>query len=99
MVLIPDELAGFEEAWKGSAKGHLPGREDGFHMHGNAGKCCLHFSLFLCLLQMVIISTKQKMTISQNSFLETLSYLLHILDQGQSASTRLALEGYLSYNE
>ena len=54
-MLIPDELAGFEEAWKGNAKGNLPGREDGFYMHGNAGKCCLHF---------LIISTKQKMTFS-----------------------------------
>ncbi|KAE7997068.1 hypothetical protein FH972_001735 [Carpinus fangiana] len=35
--LNEDELAGFEEAWKGNAKGNLPGREDGFHMHGNAG--------------------------------------------------------------
>jgi len=35
--LNEDELAGFEEAWKGNAKGHLPGQEDGFHMHGNEG--------------------------------------------------------------
>jgi hypothetical protein len=45
MVLIPDELAGFEEAWKGNVKGPLPGSVDGFHMHGNAGKYCLRFSL------------------------------------------------------
>ncbi|KAK4578570.1 hypothetical protein RGQ29_028604 [Quercus rubra] len=35
--LNEDELAGFEEAWKGNVKGHLPGWEHGFHMHGNAG--------------------------------------------------------------
>ncbi|XP_062154644.1 uncharacterized protein LOC133862788, partial [Alnus glutinosa] len=35
--LNEDELAGFEEAWKGNAKGNLYDGEDGFHMHGNAG--------------------------------------------------------------
>ncbi|KAG6669708.1 hypothetical protein I3843_01G254900 [Carya illinoinensis] len=38
--LNEDELAGFEEAWKdhkGNVKVQLPGREDGFGMHGNAG--------------------------------------------------------------
>ncbi|GMY09358.1 myeloid leukemia factor 1 [Fagus crenata] len=35
--LNEDELAGFEEAWKGNVKGPLPGSVDGFHMHGNAG--------------------------------------------------------------
>ncbi len=59
VALIPDELAGFEEAWKGNAKGNLSGGEDGFHMHGNAGKCCPRFSLFLCLLQMVIALNKR----------------------------------------
>ncbi|KAK9273769.1 hypothetical protein L1049_018579 [Liquidambar formosana] len=32
-----DELAGFEEAWKGNANMHLPGWKEGFNLHGNAG--------------------------------------------------------------
>ncbi|KAL4621643.1 hypothetical protein ACB092_06G244100 [Castanea dentata] len=35
--LNEDELAGFEEAWKGNVKGNFPGWEYGFNMHGNAG--------------------------------------------------------------
>ncbi|XVF79878.1 hypothetical protein PTKIN_Ptkin15bG0025600 [Pterospermum kingtungense] len=35
--LNEDELADFEEAWKGNGQGHLPGWSDGFGMHSNAG--------------------------------------------------------------
>lgn len=41
-MLISDELAGFEEAWKGNVKGNFPGWDN---MHGNAGKYCICFSL------------------------------------------------------
>lgn len=35
---LPDELPVFEEAWKGSARKHLPGWDEGFSMHGSSGK-------------------------------------------------------------
>ncbi|BFG21737.1 hypothetical protein CerSpe_080110 [Prunus speciosa] len=35
--LNEDELPGFEEAWTGNVKGHLPGWRGEFNMHGNAG--------------------------------------------------------------
>ncbi|KAF8380436.1 hypothetical protein HHK36_027923 [Tetracentron sinense] len=35
--LNEDELVGFEEAWKGKAKKHLPGWNEGFNVHGNIG--------------------------------------------------------------
>ncbi|EEF50381.1 conserved hypothetical protein [Ricinus communis] len=35
--LNEDELAGFEEAWKGNGKRQLPDRSDQFDMHGTAG--------------------------------------------------------------
>ncbi|XP_043694668.1 uncharacterized protein LOC122645425 [Telopea speciosissima] len=35
--LNEDELAGFEESWKGNAIKHLPGWSDGFNMHANIG--------------------------------------------------------------
>ncbi|GKV12922.1 hypothetical protein SLEP1_g24004 [Rubroshorea leprosula] len=36
--LNEDELASFEEAWNGNVKGYLPGWDDGFGMHENAGR-------------------------------------------------------------
>ncbi|XP_077235515.1 uncharacterized protein LOC143877386 isoform X3 [Tasmannia lanceolata] len=33
--LNKDDLAGFEEAWKGKARKHLPGSNQGFDMLGN----------------------------------------------------------------
>ncbi|XP_077235514.1 uncharacterized protein LOC143877386 isoform X2 [Tasmannia lanceolata] len=35
--LNKDDLAGFEEAWKGKARKHLPGSNQGFDMLGNVG--------------------------------------------------------------
>ncbi|CAL5431939.1 unnamed protein product [Camellia sinensis] len=35
--LNEDELAGFEQSWKGNAERHLPGWDDGFNFHGTAG--------------------------------------------------------------
>lgn len=35
--LNEDDLPGFEEAWTGNVKGHLPGWRGEFNMHGNAG--------------------------------------------------------------
>ncbi|KAA8515929.1 hypothetical protein F0562_019108 [Nyssa sinensis] len=35
--LSEDELAGFEQAWKGNAEGHLPSWNDEFNFQGNAG--------------------------------------------------------------
>ncbi|GKU88383.1 hypothetical protein SLEP1_g2652 [Rubroshorea leprosula] len=35
--LNEDELASFDKAWNGNVKGNLPGWNDGFRMHGNAG--------------------------------------------------------------
>ncbi|XP_022757083.1 myeloid leukemia factor 1-like isoform X2 [Durio zibethinus] len=35
--LNEDELADFEEAWKGNSQVHLPGRNDGFSLRANAG--------------------------------------------------------------
>lgn len=52
VMLVSDELAGFEEAWKdhkGNVKVQLPGREDGFGMHGNAGTHIIGFPLLICL--------------------------------------------------
>lgn len=53
--LFADELPGFEEAWTGNVKGHLPGWRGEFNMHGNAGKhylvlsCWTFFHFPLCL--------------------------------------------------
>lgn len=33
-----DELAGFEQSWKGNADMHMPGWENGFDFHSNIGK-------------------------------------------------------------
>lgn len=34
---FPDELTGFEEAWNGSARGHLPGWSGTFNGHDRIG--------------------------------------------------------------
>lgn len=55
VMFIPGELAGFEQAWKdrkGNVKVQLPGWEDGFGMHGDAGKHIIGFSLLVCLLEL-----------------------------------------------
>lgn len=41
MCSLPDELAGFDEAWKGNAKVHLPSWSNKSGMHSNTDKCCL----------------------------------------------------------
>jgi len=35
---FPDELSGFEEAWNGNAKKHMPGLAGNFIGHNNMGK-------------------------------------------------------------
>ena len=35
-VLLTDELAGFDETWKGKARQHLPGWSQGYDMLGNS---------------------------------------------------------------
>lgn len=47
IMLYPDELAGFEEAWNGNVKVHLPGWRDEFDNRGNAGKFYLVLYRFL----------------------------------------------------
>lgn len=43
--LSSDELPSFNETWKGSAREHLPGWNQGFDMihNGDIGKSKLHF--------------------------------------------------------
>ena len=38
---FPDEIAGFEEAWNGNARKHLPGWSGSFNGHDTIGKICL----------------------------------------------------------
>lgn len=38
-----DELAGFEDVWRGNAREHLPGWNEGLNAHGAIGEC--HFTL------------------------------------------------------
>lgn len=40
---IADELGSFEESWKGKAKQHLPGWDEGFNMNGGEGLAMYHF--------------------------------------------------------
>lgn len=51
LMLIPDELADFEENWKG--KGNLSGWEDRLHMNGNRGKHCLGFPFYFVMQNIV----------------------------------------------
>ncbi|KAB1218956.1 putative protein S-acyltransferase 14 [Morella rubra] len=49
--LDEDELADFEENWKG--KGNLSGWEDRLHMKGNGGKHCLGFPFYFVMRNIV----------------------------------------------
>ena len=43
MFWISDELSGFEEAWKGNARKHLPGWNEGLNMHDGMDKFAILF--------------------------------------------------------
>lgn len=46
---FPDELSGFEEAWNGNARKHLPGLSGNFIGHDSIGKIFLLFNLDMLL--------------------------------------------------
>ena len=66
---ISDELAGFEEAWKGNNIGQVPGWNAGYDVHRNQGKLrLLHFSQYYSLY-------------AQSSFFELKLLFLKVLVQ------------------
>lgn len=48
---ILDELSGFEDAWKGTAKKHFPGLADKFGGYENIGEFILFTNLKSCIQQ------------------------------------------------